>query len=258
MHNHRPHLNLVHRLIFASLFVLATHVASAGVVVDDFSSGAFSSSFSATPAGNVVADQEAGTMAAGMRQWSLLLAGNDLGAQVDISAAGFDFRSALGVGHRFDWIYGETYVGHDHAMNLDFSSEDTLRFSFADAPRGLNFNVLLYFRDQVDNYAQLGVNLLPSAEPFNVDFRLSNFASAIADRNRPADFSRVSGIYIVTQSGGYFAGGGEGFRITRIEALNAVPEPTGLILALTALGAAGLAGRRRDVQPGSRSLPTSA
>ena len=165
-----------------------------------------------------------------------------------MSPTGFQYRSNLGVGHRFDWFYGDTYVGDDHRVDLNFSAEDTLRFSFGDAPRGLNFNVLLYYRGQIDNYSQLGVNIGPESGAFNVDFRLTDFAAAIADITRPADFSHVSGIYILTQSGGYFAGGGEGFRITSISAVSAVPEPGNAAMALA--GLAVLAGLQRRRQPG--------
>lgn len=223
--------------------------AQATVVVDNFSSGATSSMFAAAPGDANYYREQLGSMAGGARQWYLLERGRtDLGGLVDVSPTGFQYRSNLGVGHRFDWFYGDTYVGHDHRVDLNFSAEDTLRFSFGDAPRGLNFNVLLYYRGQIDNYSQLGVNIGPESGAFNVDFRLSSFAAVIADITRPADFSHVSGIYIVTQSGGYFAGGGEGFRIVSISAVSAVPEPGAAAMILAGLSV--LAGRQRRRPPG--------
>jgi hypothetical protein len=236
----RSTIGRVQRLTCASLSAVAFAAgaalpASAAVLVDDFSSGPASGLFAASPTDATYYREQLGAMAGGARQWYLLARGPaDLGASVDVSSAGFDFHSDLGVGHRFDWSYG----GQDHPMNLDFTGENSLRFSFAQAPRGLNFNVLLYYRGQIDNYSQLGVNIGPETAPFNVDFKLSDFAAAIADGTRPADFSQVSGMYIVTQSGGYFAGGGEGFRMTNISAVTAVPEAGTAALMLA--GVAGL------------------
>jgi len=226
----------------AAAALASTLPAHAVVMVDDFSSGAFSGAFAAAPAPHdpTYHRQQTGTMASGYRDWYLLVRGpEDLGALVDITPAGFDLRSNMGVGHRFDWFYGETYVGYDHSMLLDFSHESTLRFGFAEVERGLNFNVLIYFRHQIDNYAQLGINIAPTSSPVNVDFQLADFVAA--DHTRPVDFSQVSGIYIVTQSGGYYAGGGESFRMTSI---SAVPEvPSGALL-MAGLGAVGWAARR--------------
>jgi hypothetical protein len=210
--------------------------AHAVVMIDDFSTGAFSGAFAAgpAPADPTYHRQQTGTMASGYRDWYLLVRGDpSLGALVDITPAGFDLRTNMGVGHRFDWFYGETYVGHDHSMLLDLSHENTLRFSFDEVERGLNFNVLVYFRHQINNYAQLGVNIAPTHGPVNVDFAFSDFVAA--DPSRPADFSQVSGIYIVTQSGGYYAGGGESFRMTSISAVPEVPSAALLLAGLPLL-----------------------
>ena len=128
--------------------------------------------------------------------------------------------------------------------------ESALRFAFLNAPRGLNFNVLLYYRGDANNYSQLGLNLGPQAAPFNVDFSFADLAAVIADPTRPADFSRVSGIYIVTQSGGYTPGGGEGFVISSIAA---VPEPESWALMLAGLGVVAAMLRRRPHNVPARS-----
>lgn len=215
--------------------------AQSTVLVDDFSSGAASAQLIAAPGGQFVSASQAGTMASGYRNWTIGLYGPaSLGGSVDISPAGFDFREDLGAHHRFDWFYGATYVGHDHGMHLDLSGEDRLRFSFADAPLGLNFNVLLYYRGEINNYSQLGLNIGPHDGAFDVDFTFSDFAARIAVASRPADFADVSGIYLVTQSGGFVGTGGEGFRLTSI---SAVPEPSTALLALA--GAGVIAWRRR-------------
>ncbi len=215
----------------AALVATAAH---AQVVIDNFASGALSEAFGAFPGDTTHYREQAGTMASGMRQWSLLVRGNPaLGALVDVSSDGFRLQSNLGVSTRLDWFYGQTYVGHDHAMDLDLSAQQTLRFQFAEVERGLNFNVLMYFGNRIDDYGQLGVNILPSAGPVTVDFRLRDFVAASAF----GDLSHVTGLYIVTQSGGAVAGGGEGFRLTSISAL---PESGGGMLLGAGLVALGL------------------
>ncbi len=191
-------------------------------VVDDFSSGPFNNNYAlAGPAETVDSQVQAGTMASGQRYWALLLRGSPgAAAAIDIpgAAGGFQFSSDIGVGHRFDWSYGTTYIRHV-PMSLDLHNHNALRLHFLEAPRGLNLNVLLYFRGQADNYAQLGTNIGPQATPFDVDFAFDSFRARIAVPARPADFSQVSGIYVVTQSGGWTAGGGEGFAIGSIAAV---------------------------------------
>ncbi len=232
------------RLLCMAALALALPVR-ADVLVDDFSTGAFSGVFAAAPGGSSAGGEQAGSMAAGHRQWQLSLFGaSGLGGLVDISPAGFEFRSNLGVGHRFDWFYGDTYVGHDHRLDLDFSHEQSLRFAFAEVQRGLNFNVLLYYDGQIDNYSQVGINIAPTSTPVNIDFSFAAIAAAIAVPSRPADLSHVSGIYIVTQSGGAVAGGGESFRMTSISTVSAVPESPSA--ALAAAGLIALWGLRRS------------
>jgi MYXO-CTERM domain-containing protein len=212
--------------------------ARAEIVIDDFLTDNFSEAFAAAPADANYFRVQNGAMAGGQRLWNLLLRGADnLGATVEIGDGSFRFHSDMGVGHRFDWYYG---TPNALPLTLDLSGESTLRFQFLEAARGLNFNVLLYYRGEYDNYSQLGVNIAPHNTPFNVDFSFADFAAAIADPSRPADFSHVSHIYIVTQSGGYYAGGGESFAITSI---SAVPEAPGWALVLA--GVAALAGLQR-------------
>jgi hypothetical protein len=105
-------------------------------------------------------------------------------------------------------------------MSLDLRKYNALRFSFLEVPRGLNFNVLLYFRGQADNYAQLSLNIGEHIAPFDVDFSFDSFRAKMAVPSRPADFSQLSGIYIVTQYGGWTAGGGEGFSVGTISAVS--------------------------------------
>ncbi|CAH0353123.1 hypothetical protein AQB9606_03073 [Aquabacterium sp. CECT 9606] len=169
-----------------------------------------------------VVQSQAGSMVGGERFLGMSLWG-DAGkaASLDIASASnaFAFSSDVGAYHRFDWSYGTTYIRYT-PISLDLGNYNALRFRFLSAPRGLNFNVLLYFRGQANNYAQLSLNIGPHADPFDVDFSFDSFRTKIADPTRPADFSLLSGIYIVTQSGGYVGDGGEGFGIGAISAVS--------------------------------------
>ena len=195
----------------------------AQLAIDDFSTGRFSANYVIAGPGDILDSQtQVGSMAGGERLWGLLLRGPPgLAGAVEIPgpSGGFKFTSDIGIGHRFDWSYGTTYV-HYVPMSLDLSEYNALRFSFLEVPRGLNFNVLLYFRGQADNYAQLGVNIGPHTAPFDVDFSFDSFRARIAVPTRPADFSLLSGIYVVTQSGGWLPGGGEGFSVGAISAVS--------------------------------------
>ena len=204
-------------------------------VIDDFSSGPFQASYETRSGADVTDSQiETGTMRSGQRRWDLLLRGNSgLHAAVETQGAhGFRFTSDIGVAHRFDWHYGTQAA----PMSLDLRGYNALRLHFLAVPRGLNFNVLLYFRGQPDNYAQLGVNIVPHDAPFDLDFSFDSFRAVIADPSRPADFSQVSSIYIVTQSGGYVGNGGEGFTLA---AVSAVSLPRWVVNGLTVLNNKG-------------------
>lgn len=230
-------------LLLSTALAVAASVANAEVTIDDFSSGAFSGLLAATPASATTFAQQAGTMASGSRQWSLWARGAEgTGALVDISPRGLELRSNTGVVHRTDWVWGETYDGHDHPMDLDLSGESVLRFAFADVPRGLNFNVQLYYDHRIDNYSQLGINITPHEGPVNIDFSLADFVAHVADPAIGADLSHVTGLHMITQSGGYVGTGGEGFRLLSI---SAVPEPgPAWTMAAGLLALAGMARRR--------------
>ena len=230
----------------AALIGAAAGPAAATVIIDDFATGPARLGMSADPSGSESDLQvQSGMMAGGNRIWTLLLRGPEvLGGAVDISPLGFDLQTDLGVVHRLDLLYGDTRDGRP-AMRLDLSGEDTLRFSFDAVPSGLNFNVLTYFRGEVDNYAQIGMNLLPTPGPIDLDFSFADIASRIADPSRPADFSWVSHIYVVTQSGGFVNTGGEGFRLAEISAVSAVPEPGAWMLL--SVGMACVAVRRQAI-----------
>ncbi len=237
-------MKTLHLFLACALASSLAMPAQSTVLIDDFASGPANLQLGVAPGGQFASASQAGTMASGHRQWTVGLYGPvSLGGSLDISPGGFTFREDPGVGHRFDWFYGATYIGHDHPMHLDLSGEDRLRFSFADAPLGLNFNVLLYYRGEIDNYSQVGMNIGPHAGAFNIDLAFADFAARVAVPSRPADFADVSGIYIVTQSGGYVATGGEGFRMASI---SAVPEPSSALLAL--VGAGLIALRRHRVR----------
>lgn len=231
------------------LIWLTAGPADATVVIDDFRTGPAKVALPASPQGEQAALlNQTGAMAGGHRTWTALLRGPELlGGSVDISPQGFTLQTDAGVYHRIDWLYGDTHDGRP-PMRLDLSAADTLRFSFDAVPLGLNFNVLTYFRGEVDNLAQVGRNLLPTPGPVDLDFPFADIASRIADPGRPADFSQVSAIYIVTQSGGFVGTGGEGFRMSGISAVSAVPEPGTWILAV-----AGTLVVARRLRPG-RSL----
>ncbi|MFO0699252.1 MAG: RHS repeat-associated core domain-containing protein [Nitrospira sp.] len=192
----------------------------AQLIIDDFTSGAFHSTYATRHGEDVINSHvQTGAMSSGQRNWQLLLRG-ETGQQaaVDIQGtSGFRFTSDMGVGHRFDWDYGGVQTA---PLALDLHEYNALRFQFLEVPRGLNFNILLYFRGQLDNYAQLGVNILPHTKPFDLDFSFDRFRGAISFPTRPAQFSYVSRIYIVTQSGGYFADGGESFALRAISAVS--------------------------------------
>jgi RHS repeat-associated protein len=191
-------------------------------VIDDFSTGSFHRTYLTTPPDDAIyPETQTGSMAGGDRYYELLLRGApNTNASVDISpAGGFNFTSDAGVGHRFDWNYGTTYIRYT-PMSLDLSGYNAIRFHFDEVPRGLNFNVLVYFRGQVDNYACAATNIWPHTTPFDVQFGFDEIAAHIADRTRSADFAKVSGIYLVTQSGGVFAGGGESFALRAITAVS--------------------------------------
>lgn len=56
-----------------------------------------------------------------------------------------------------------------------------------------------------------------------------------------ADFSQVSGLFLISQSGGYVTGGGEGFRLTSI---SAVPEASPAAMMAAGLGVIALLGAK--------------
>jgi hypothetical protein len=229
-------------LAASAVLAMMTGPAQATVVIDDFSSGRGGFDFVTNPGGTSHLQERDGSMASGHRQWVLQLNGpTGSTALVDIgnpAGSGFRARGTPGVNHRFDWSYGATYAFGNHTMSLDLSAEDRLRVEFAALPDWLNFNVLVYYRNQVDNYSQVGFTVGPSAGPVTVDFLFSDFAAVIADPSRPADFSQVSGIYLVTQ-GPLGAGG------FTMASISAVPEPATAAMSLA--GLALLLARRRIV-----------
>jgi hypothetical protein len=193
-----------HHHLFASAVAACFALpAQSSVVIDDFSTGSVQFQLTAAPAGDAVSGSQLGAMASGSRYaWLGLYGPTAKGGQLNISASGLDFREDLGATHRMELLYGTP----NHPMHLDLSGESHLRFAFADAPLGLNFNVLLYYRGEVGNYSQLGVNIAPHADAFNVDFAFTDFADAVQDKTRPADFSAISTIWVITQSGAFVNG----------------------------------------------------
>ncbi len=225
------------RIALALTAALLLPTAQAQVLVDDFSSGPAGLAMHAAP--NPIADSgnltQFGNMASGKRVWSLLLSGDPaLTGLVNVSPAGLDLRTDPGASHRLDLYYGGIT---DHLMHLDLSQESTLRFSFADAPQGISVIVQLYYRNELDNYSQLGINLPQHEGPFTADFSLADFAAHPANAARGSDLSWVSHIHIVTQSGAVTPFGGEGYRLTSI---SAVPEPASAALWLAGGAALGL------------------
>ena len=233
-------LSLRLRLMLALAGAVLVPAAQALVVIDDFSSGPAALAMQAHQNPDAVStlQEQAGSMASGIRDWSLLLRGAPASTgRIGIGPAGLVLRAVAGVAHRFDLYYGGIT---DHLMHLDLSQESTLRFSFADAPLGVSLVVLLYYRNEFDNYSEIGMNLPQHDGPFTADFSLADFAAHPANTARGADLTWVSHIHVITQSGAVTSFGGEGYRLTSI---SAVPEPASAPLWL--VGAAGLAALRR-------------
>lgn len=142
--------------------------AHAVVLLDDFSSGSASAVVSAGPDTNpgTTLQQQAGTMAGGLRTWWLGLYGDEtLHGAIDITPAGFDLRTDSGAAHRLELFYGSSAAS---PMSLDLSGDDRLRLSFADAPRGLSLNVFVHFGPAPGASAWIGVNAAPKDGAFDL------------------------------------------------------------------------------------------
>lgn len=201
------------------LAAMATSAVAQDQTIDDFTTGAYSSP--GYRSGVYVASQN-GTMVGGNRSTSIFICNpkikNDCASRNpynQISSYGFypanAFRSAALVqttgydsGTRFEVGYG-----YGPAMDIDFSSTDRLRVTFAGLAQELNFNVQIFTGT---SWGQNGCNLSPSTVPFTVELPYAGFAGPGFDPKN------VNFIDFIFQTGS--AIGGDSLAISSFHAVN--------------------------------------
>ncbi|MFK7960658.1 MAG: hypothetical protein AB8G96_09030 [Phycisphaerales bacterium] len=222
---------------------LITLPASAGLVmIDDFSSGAFSSSI--TSGSDVT--QQAGSMIGGQRDVGLEVLDNPFNQNFEVALGGgglgLSFSAGVGLAGQLGLDYdGSTDVEDGslpfevgEGLNLDLSGLTDIQFGFLAAD--LDFEVLVILQ-QVENgavtqtsQASLAVNA--SGSPFNATIALSEFDGALLN-----DVDRIGVLFNFNEAGD--PASSLDFLLTEI---SVVPAPS----ALAAFGLLGLAaGRRR-------------
>jgi len=198
---------------------MARVAAAQNLTLDDFSSGPYKKRLAG---GQDVATQ-AGTMIGGDRLtvFSVCQA-KPCGLQNPFGQAGaFQIRAKTKFAPPA-LIYSAGYkvfprldveYGANTPLQLDLSRYDRLRITFDGSDLVVNFNIVVF---TPSGYRQTGCNLDPSLVPVSIDFPLADFQGK-------ADFSNVSAIDVIFQSGS--AVGANDWAVTSFEAI-AIGEPS--------------------------------
>jgi len=208
---------LIRSIAALSILGMACMTASAQLVIDDFSTGAFSKTLTQ---GSGYYPQT-GTMAGGSRVIYLGVCGTPCSTDPFEQPNSFQVRKSTGgepsalifnTGYKSDAQLQVVY-GEGKPMNLDLSkSYDRIRLYFDGADQFINFNLTVYTNGP---YSSIGCNFNQPTGPgaaFTVDLPFTNFGGS-------ADFSDITAMnfeFGVSQGNAT----GEDWALTAIEAVN--------------------------------------
>ena len=196
--------------VMAILLIAAVTYAQSELVLDDFTTG----KTKATLKSGTEEDFQNGSMIGGARRTNFIVAAStfDQPASFEIPKGGPLLHNAgIKVFTRLEVSYGvDTKTGENAPLGLNLSSYDRFRVNFDSNDLVLNFNILVFGAN--GGISQSGVNHIPNITATNVDFLFSSFTSNAT----PADFSNISFIVLIFQSGS--AIGANDFAVTSFAA----------------------------------------
>jgi len=217
-------------LVLCVALVAAQFTHAQNLTLDDFSTGAYKKTLPTKTAGEDINVQK-GTMIGGERETDFLTCHqipcttgeNEFGQtssfqmrpskKADVPSAGI-FSAGYKMFPRLDIFYGV------NGLDLDLKPYDRLRVSYDGLNSIVNFNIELW--SPTGNGID-GCNLTSptGSYPFTVDIPLAKFAV----NGGPIDFSHITLIDIISQSGGVGDLGTLTFAITKFEAIPASVPP---------------------------------
>jgi len=200
-------------LLLLAVVLALPLAASAQLILDNFSSGAYKKQLSS---GNDT-NTQVGVMIGGKRLTVFSVcqskpcgsqnlfsqsASFQIRGKTKIAPSALIFSSGYYTSPRLDVEYGSGVP-----LQLDLSNYDRLRVNFHGNDLVVNFNILVF---SGTNYSQTGCNLTASTSPVSIDFPFAYFTSG-------ADFSNISAFDFIFQSGS--AVGAEDWAVTSFEAI---------------------------------------
>jgi len=217
------------RFLSTALLIMAAIAmaegASAQLVLDNFSTGAYRKQFASGDDVNV----QTGSMIGGHRETAFLVCppgpcgvsnrfGQSASMQIrpatKFAPSALVYSAGYKVFPRVDVVYGSAAP-----LNLALApTYDRIRVHFDGNDLVLNFNIVAF---TAGLYSQTGCNLLPSIGPVSIDFPLLDFSPGSGTPG--ADFNNITSIDFIFQSGS--AVGANDWAVTSFEAIPAGTPP---------------------------------